>query len=85
MELTPGDLVILRPHSPQSDLLPEIRLPEWGEDKARAISREKGRDYYAMRSDWLAFALAEAGKGNPAGNAGAAFVAYCKKQKTLKG
>ncbi|MEQ3708468.1 MAG: RepA, partial [Tateyamaria sp.] len=84
MELTTGDLVIFRPRSPQSDLLPEIRLPEWAEDKARAIAREKGRDYYALRSDWLSFAKSEATKGNPPKNAGAAFVAYCGKQGSLR-
>lgn len=84
MELTPDDLVIFRPRSPQSDLSPEIRLPEWAEDKARTIAREKGRDYYALRSDWLAFATSEAAKGNPPKNSGAAFVAWAKKQKRLR-
>ena len=84
MELTAEDLVIFRPRSPQSDLLPEIRLPEWAEDKARGIAGEKGRDYYALRSDWLSFAKSEAAKGNPPKNAGAAFVAYCGKQGSLR-
>ncbi|WP_027256306.1 MULTISPECIES: replication initiator protein A [Leisingera] len=84
MELTPEDLVIFRPRSPQRDLLPGIRLPEWAEDKARAIAREKGRDYYSLRSDWLTFANSEAAKGNPPKNAGAAFLAYCKKQDSLR-
>ena len=84
MELTPDDLVIFRPRSPQSELLPEIRLPEWAEDKARGIARDKGRDYYALRADWLGFAKAEATKGNPPKNAGAAFLAYCKKQEKLR-
>ena len=84
MELTADDLVIFRPRSPQSDLHPEIRLPEWAEDKARAIAKEKGRDYYALRSDWLSFAKGETAKGNPPKNAGAAFVAYCGKQVNLR-
>ena len=84
MELTAEDLVIFRPRSPQNELLPEIRLPGWAEDKARGIAREKGRDYYALRSDWLAFAKSEAAKGNPPKNAGAAFVAYCGKQDSLR-
>ena len=84
MELTAEDLVIFRPRSPQSELLPEIRLPEWAEDKARTIAREKGRDYYALRSDWLAFAKSEAAKGNPPKSAGAAFVAYCGKKNSLR-
>lgn len=84
MELTEDDLVIFRPRSQQNELLPEIRLPGWAEDKARAIAREKGRDYYALRADWLAFAQAEMAKGNPAQNPGAAFVAYCVKQESLR-
>ncbi len=84
MELATEDLVIFRPRSPQSDLSPEIRLPEWAEDKARGLAREKGRDYYALRSDWLAFAKSESLKGNPPKNAGAAFLAYCKKQEKLR-
>ena len=84
MELTTDDLVIFRPRSPQSDLSPAIRLPEWAEDKARAIAREKGRDYYALRSDWLLFAKSESTKGNPPKNAGAAFLAYCRKQGKLR-
>ena len=73
-----------RPRSPQSELSPEIRVPEWAEDKARGIAREKGRDYYALRAEWLVFAQAEATKGNPPKNAGAAFVAYCGKQGSLR-
>ena len=84
MELTPDDLVVFRPRAPQSDLLPGIRLPEWAEEKARKIAKAKARDYYALRSDWLAFANSEAAKGNPPKNAGAAFVAYCKKQDSLR-
>ena len=84
MELTAEDLVIFRPRSPQNELLPEIRLPGWAEDKARTLAREKGRDYYALRSDWLAFAKSEAAKGNPPKNAGASFVAYCGKQDSLR-
>ena len=84
MELTTDDLVIFRPRSPQSDLSPDIRLPEWAEDKARAIAREKGRDYYVLRSDWLSFAKSESVRGNPPKNAGAAFLAYCKKQERLR-
>lgn len=74
----------IRARSPQSDLSPEIRLPEWAEDKARGIARKKGRDYYVLRSDWLSFAKSEAAKGNPPKNSGAAFLAYCNKQKSLR-
>ena len=84
IELTADDLVIFRPRSASTALAPDIRLPEWAEDKAREVAREKGRDYHVLRSDWMAFAKAEAAKGNPPKNAGAAFVAYCKKQENLR-
>jgi len=61
-----------------------ITLPDWAEEKARGIAREKGWDYHALRADWMDFAQDEAGKGNPPQNAGAAFVAYCKKQEALR-
>ena len=84
IELMADDLVILRPRSASAALAPDIRLPEWSEEKAREAAREKGRDYHVLRSDWLAFAKAETAKGNPPKNAGAAFVAYCKKQENLR-
>ena len=84
IELMPDDLVIFRPRSASTALAPDIRLPEWSEEKAREVAREKGRDYHALRSDWMAFAKAETAKGNPPKNAGAAFVAYCKKQENLR-
>ena len=84
MELTADDLVVFRPRSPQRELLPEIRLPEWAEEKARIIAREKGWDYYVLRSDWLSFATSESSKGNPPKNTGAAFLAYCRKKGSLR-
>jgi len=84
IELTKDDLVIFRPRSPQTRLAPEITLPSWAEDKARKIAQGKGWDYYALRADWLAFAKAESSKGKPPDNAGAAFVAYCGKQDSLR-
>ena len=84
IELMADDLVIFRPRSASTALAPDIRLPEWAEEKAREVAREKGRDYHILRSDWLAFAKSEAAKGNPPKNAGAAFVAYCKKQENLR-
>jgi plasmid replication initiation protein len=84
MELTPDDLVIFRPRSVKNEIEAGIILPEWAEGQAREIAREKGWDYYALRGNWLDFARAESGRGNPPSNAGAAFVAYCKKQKSLR-
>ena len=84
MELTPDDLVIFRPRTAKTALSPVITLPDWAEDKAREIAREKGWDYYALRSKWMGFAATETKKGNAPKNSGAAFVAYCQKSKCLR-
>jgi plasmid replication initiation protein len=84
LELTSDDLVIFRPRSTSTTISPEITLPEWAEDKARQIAREKGWDYYVLRSNWIGFAKAETAKGNPPQNTGAAFLSYCKKQDSLR-
>lgn len=83
-ELDANDLVIVRPRSAKVELRDDIRIPEWAEEKARSIARDKGWDYYALQTKWLDFARAETGRGNPPENAGAAFVAYCQKQKPLR-
>lgn len=84
IELTSDDLAIFRPRATTTAISTDIRLPEWAEEKARTIAQEKGWDYHALRSSWFAFAREEARKGNPPRNAGAAFVAYCKKQDNLR-
>lgn len=58
--------------------------PDWAEEQARVLARDKGWDYYVLRSNWMGFAKAEMAKGNPPKSAGAAFVAYCKKQESLR-
>lgn len=83
-ELDANDLVTVRPRSATVELGDDIRIPEWAEEKAREIARDKGWDYYALQAKWLDFARAETGRGNPPDNAGAAFVAYCQKQKPLR-
>jgi plasmid replication initiation protein len=83
-ELDGNDLVTVRPRSAKVELGDDIRIPEWAEEKAREIARDKGWDYYALQAKWLDFARAETGRGNPPDNAGAAFVAYCQKQKNLR-
>ena len=84
-ELTSDNLVIVRPRkAPAARLTASIKLPDWAEDKAREIARDKGWDYQALRSNWLAFAESETANGNGPKNAGAAFVGYCKKQEKLR-
>lgn len=84
-ELTKDDLVIVRPRKNRPvTLSPSIRIPSWADEKAREIAREKGWDYEALKRKWMAFAKEEADKGNPAKNAGASFVGYCKQQEALR-
>lgn len=82
-ELTNNDLVIVRPRQQKIALSKDISIPDWAEEQARAIAIEKRWDYSALERKWLAFASEETAKGNPPKNAGAAFVAYCKKQDSL--
>ena len=84
IELDDKDLVTFRPRSAKIELGQDIFIPEWADEKAREIAREKGWDYYALRDNWLNYARAETGKGNPPKDAGAAFVSYCKKSKNLR-
>lgn len=84
LELTSDDLVIFRPRKARPTITANIILPEWAEEKAREIAREKGWDYHTLRANWMDFAHEASGKGNPPQNAGAAFVAYCKKQDVLR-
>lgn len=84
-ELSEDDLVTVRPREPAAQkIAPDIKLPAWAEEKAREHARSLGWDYYALREKWLAFAQAQNNKGSPPRNAGAAFVAYCKKQGKLR-
>ena len=84
LELTSDDLVIFRPRQNRPITATDIALPEWAEEKAREIAREKGWDYHALRANWMDFAHDATDKGNPPQNPGAAFVAYCKKQENLR-
>lgn len=83
-ELDENDLVTVRPRSAKVELEGAIQIPAWAEEKARKIARDKGWDYYALQAKWLEFARTETGRGNPPKNAGAAFVAYCDKQQSLR-
>ena len=83
--LSPDDMVAVRPRVDTAALYEaRITLPDWAEDQARIIARDKGWDYHALRAQWFDFAAIEAKKGNPPKNPGAAFVAYCKKQKAWR-
>lgn len=84
LELTTDDLVIFRPRQNRITTVADIALPEWAEEKAREIAREKGWDYHALRANWMDFAHDATSRGNPPQNAGAAFVAYCKKQESWR-
>lgn len=83
-ELTENDLFIARPRLPVNNLTPEIKLPEWAEEKARQTAIKLGWDYHALREKWLSFAQSETVKGNPPKNAGAAFVKWAEKQEKLR-
>ena len=79
------DLVIVRPRKERPVALsPSIKIPEWADEQAREIAREKGWDYHVLQSKWLAYANEEADKGNAPKSTGAAFVGYCKKQDKLR-
>ena len=84
LELDDKDKVTVRPRSVSVEYAADIRLPEWAEEKARVIAQEKGRDYHAMRSDWVSWAQKMTAEGNPPKDAGASFVGYAKKQKKVR-
>lgn len=85
IELTDSDLVIFRPRSAKVELGEDISIPMWANEKAQEIAREKGWDFYVLRQNWLDFARAEIGRGNPPDNIGASFVGYCNQAKRLRG
>lgn len=78
------DLVIVRPRAAAETLTPDIKIPQWADEKARDHARNLGWDFTVLRRNWLEFAKAETAKGNPPKNTGAAFVAYCGKQERLR-
>ena len=84
LELDEKDIITVRPRTYRIEIGNDIQIPSWADEKAREIAREKGWDYHAMQAEWLDFAHAEAARGNSPKNAGAAFVAYCQKQKSLR-
>ncbi len=82
-DLDENDLVVVRPRTTNVSPSPDIKIPEWADEKARAIALDLGWDYHALRQEWLEFAKAETAKGNPPKNTGAAFIAHCNKKNRL--
>lgn len=83
-EIDEDDLVTVRPRLAPVAIAPSIAIPEWAEEQARAHAMQLGRDYHVLRANWLTFAQEETAKGNSPRNPGAAFVAYCKRQGSLR-
>lgn len=81
-ELSPDDdLVTVRPRKVKHDLGGDIFLPLWAEEKAREIAHAKGWDYHGLLQEWQGFARSS---GKPPENAGAAFIGFVKKKKSLR-
>ncbi len=77
--------MIVRPRKARPvTLATAIKIQPWADEKAREIAHEKGWDFYVLREKWLSFAKEQTANNNPPKNAGAAFVAYCKKQERLR-
>ncbi|MDD9911400.1 MAG: replication initiator protein A [Ahrensia sp.] len=80
LELTDDDLLICRPRKSAIELAPDIKIPEWADEQARDIAHQKRWDYHVFRERWVEFAKQQTVAGKPPKNAGAAFVAWAKKQ-----
>lgn len=81
IELTDTDQVIFRPKktlkNPNAGLL---LISAGAEEKARAIAREKGWDYYALEQEWREFARSK----EPPRDPDHAFIGFCKKKEKLR-
>ena len=84
MELTREDIVVFRPRRETDLPNSSIKIPDWAEEQARSHAVAASLDYHALKAKWLNYANTQAVKGNPPDNAGAAFVAYCKKQANIR-
>ena len=80
MELTPDDMVIVRPRSRRKMIADALRIPPWAEEQAREHCRENGQDYYGVEAEWREFARTK----EPPRDAGAAFVGFCKNKPKLR-
>ena len=84
-ELAENDLVVVRPRKVRTaPITTNITIPDWAEERARIIAREKGWDYHVLRGNWLTYARDQIAKEQPPKNAGAAFLGYCNKQDNLR-
>lgn len=81
IELTEDDQVIFRPRVTTRKISKDISLPSWAEEKAREIAHAKGWDYHGLLQEWQGFARSS---GKPPENAGAAFIGFVKKKKSLR-
>lgn len=62
----------------------KIEISLQAEETARLIASDKGWDFYALKEKWLSYAHSQAEKGNPPKKPDAAFIAYCKKQNSVR-
>ena len=81
LELTDDDQVVYRPRVTVRKISKDILLPSWAEEKAREIAHAKGWDYHGLLQEWQGFARSS---GKPPENAGAAFIGFVKKKKSLR-
>lgn len=85
IDLTDDDLVIFRPRkTPQVIDTGVLKLKSDTIDRVRNIARDLGRDFYVMEANWREFAAEQSAKGNPPKNPDAAFVAWAKKQPSVR-
>ena len=82
--LDDNDLVTVRPRQAAPALDAPLRIKADTEEKARAIAREKGLDYYAAEQDWREFAQAQTAKGMPPKSPDGSFIGWLKKRPSLR-
>ena len=84
IELDDKDLVTFRPRTKKIEIAKDLEIPEWADEQARKIAREKGWDYYVLQRNWQEFAREMIAQGNMPKNVGASFIGYCKQAKNQR-
>ena len=79
-----NDLVTVRPRQAAPVLDAPLRIKPDTEEKARAIARDKGLDYYAAEQDWREFAQSQIAKGMPPKSPDGSFIGWLKKRSSLR-